>query len=67
MDPEKKSCGISFTPKEKNYCFDEITLSIVVGLGGYSMANAIGKLKELTASATEPAVFRQQLLRQPIN
>jgi hypothetical protein len=32
MDPEKKSCGISFTPKEKNYCFDEITISIVVGL-----------------------------------
>ena len=32
MDPEKESCGISFTPKEKNYCFDEISLSSVVGL-----------------------------------
>jgi len=32
MDPEKESCGISFAPKEKNHCFDEITLSIVVGL-----------------------------------
>jgi hypothetical protein len=32
MDPEKESCGISFASKEKNHCFDEITLSIVVGL-----------------------------------
>ena len=32
MDPEKESCGISFTSKEKNYCFDENKLSIVVGL-----------------------------------
>jgi hypothetical protein len=32
MDPEKELCGISFASKEKNHCFDEITLSIVVGL-----------------------------------
>ena len=44
MDPEKESCGISFTPKEKNYCFDEITLSIVVGLNFLNIS--LGSLGE---------------------
>ena len=34
MDPEKESCGISFTSKEKNQKFNQINLCFVVGLSG---------------------------------
>jgi len=32
MDPEKESCGISFTSKEKNEKIDQVPLCFVVGL-----------------------------------
>jgi len=32
MDPEKKSCGISFTSTEKNKKIDQVSLCFVVGL-----------------------------------
>jgi len=34
MDPEKESCGISFTSKEKNEKIGQVSLCFVVGLIG---------------------------------
>jgi len=32
MDPEKESCGISFTSKEKNEKIGQVSLCFVVGI-----------------------------------